>query len=135
MSDEEATSRWEDLHSHVVAQSAQAFVTTFLQRCLRANIEHLSGEGTGSTVATLDLSRLLPRYKHSDRRLILLDFEGTFWLNRDPRTTEFNPPKEALDAVRALADDMRNEVWLLSGLPIKGMLEKLAETLPNVGLV
>lgn len=133
MPEAEAKSRWEDLHSHVVAQSAQAFVTSFLQRCVRTNIEHLHGDVL--QIAALDVSRLLPGYRHSDRRLLLIDFEGTLWTDRDPRATTFNPPKEALDLVARLAKDMRNEVWLLSGLPVKGMMEKVAETVPGIGIV
>ncbi|KAG1717983.1 hypothetical protein EDB19DRAFT_2031824 [Suillus lakei] len=40
MSDEEALSKLEDLHNHVVTQTAQTFVTSFLSRCLRAHTEH-----------------------------------------------------------------------------------------------
>ena len=82
MSDEEARSRWEvrvyiaasiiayifnlsknqDLHNHVITQIAQAFVTTFLNRCVRAHIDHMQDDSI--SVPQLDLSRVLPRYKH-----------------------------------------------------------------------
>ncbi|KZT69420.1 glycosyltransferase family 20 protein [Daedalea quercina L-15889] len=135
MSDEEATSRWEDLHNHVVTQSAQAFVTSFLVRCLRANIDHLQGDA--AEVASLDVSLLLPRYRHSTKRLLLIDFEGTMW-TRDMRKlsrAEFNPPKEAIEVLNRLAEDPKNEVWLLSGLPVKGMLDIVAEMAPKIGIV
>ncbi|KAI0056939.1 alpha-trehalose-phosphate synthase [Artomyces pyxidatus] len=129
MDDEEAFSRWEDLHNHVVTQTAQAFVTSFLTRCLRTNIEHLQGD---STVAHLDIPRLLPRYKHSQRRLILIDLEDTLWL-RHPRKIGAIPT-EALDVVKRLSEDVKNEVWLLSGLTVKE-LEEVASAVPRVGLV
>ncbi|THH17685.1 hypothetical protein EW146_g3181 [Bondarzewia mesenterica] len=132
MDDKEAFSRWEDLHGHVVTQTAQAFVTSFLTRCLRTNIEHLQGDS--QLVARFDFPRVLPRYKHSHRRLLLIDFEDTLW-NRDPRDRTFNPPADALAVVGKLADDPKNEVWLLSGLPVKGALEEVAKTIPKVGLV
>ncbi|KAH7916908.1 hypothetical protein BV22DRAFT_1135904, partial [Leucogyrophana mollusca] len=66
MSDEEALSHWEDLHNHVVTQTAQTFVTSFLIRCVRANTEHVS-QTILSSVAPLDTARLLPRYKHSSK--------------------------------------------------------------------
>jgi trehalose-6-phosphatase len=34
-----------------------------------------------------------------------------------------------------LAEDRRNDVWLLSGLPVKGVMEKVAELVPNIGLM
>ena len=127
----------QDLHNHVVTQSAQAFVTSFLVRCLRANIEHTQNAET-QTVATLDVNRVLPRYRHSQKRLVLIDFEGTIW-QRDPAALalrgEFDPPQEAIDALNKLAEDPRNEVWLLSGLQVKGALEKIAEAAPKIGIV
>ncbi|KAI5117721.1 hypothetical protein M0805_006207 [Coniferiporia weirii] len=137
MDAEECRARWRDLHAHVVTQTAQAFVSAFLTRCLRVHLEHEraaqdDGLGTGRT-PSFDVSCVLPRYRYARRRLVLVDFEGTLWL-RDPRVRTFDPPKDALDVMRALSDDERNEVWLLSGLPIGGALDKIARELPKVGL-
>ncbi|KAI0789217.1 glycosyltransferase family 20 protein [Abortiporus biennis] len=135
MSDEECLSRWEDLHNHVVTQSAQAFVTSFLVRCLRANLEHQSD---ALAVADLDVQSVLPRYKHSRKRLLLIDFEGTVWLNRDPKalvTGTFDPPEDALKVLNKLSEDPKNEVWLLSGLQVKGALEEVAKITPKIGIV
>ena len=136
MSDEEAMTRWKDLHAHVVTQTAQAFVTGFLTRCLRVHLEHenqVEGDGSRRSVEKLDVASVLPRYRHSAKRLVLVDFEGTLWL-RDPRSRTFDPPDEALDVLRALAEDDRNDVWLLSGLPIGGALDRIAEEFPSIGL-
>ncbi|GBE87033.1 Putative alpha,alpha-trehalose-phosphate synthase [UDP-forming] 100 kDa [Sparassis crispa] len=135
MSDDEATSRWEDMHNHVVTQSAQTFVTSFLLRCLRASIEHLRGDTVD--VAELDVARILPRYRHSQKRLLLIDFEGTIW-QRDMRSIisgAFDPPADAIRLLNRLAEDSRNEVWLLSGLQVKGVLEVAAKAAPQVGIV
>jgi trehalose 6-phosphate synthase/phosphatase len=136
MSDGEALSRWEDLHNHVVTQTAQAFVTSFLKGCVRANTEV---QPELAAVPTLDLARLLPRYKHSHKRLLLIDFEGTVWqrdLSRAGLTSAvFAPPQDALDLLNKLAEDRRNEVWLLSGLPVAGKLDQIADKLPKVGIV
>ena len=98
------------------------------------------------TIATLDVARVLPRYRHSQRRLLLIDFEGTIW-QRDIRTIarnagvlagarrEFVPPEEAIRLLNKLAEDPRNQVWLLSGLPVKGMLDVVAEKAPGIGIV
>ncbi|KAH8112031.1 glycosyltransferase family 20-domain-containing protein [Phellopilus nigrolimitatus] len=112
MGDEEARSRWRDLHAH--------------------HEKAAEGDAVGRA-PSLDVSLLLPRYRHARKRLILVDFEGTLWL-RDPRSRAFDPPHEALDVLKALAEDERNDVWLLSGLPIGGNLDKVARDLPDVGL-
>jgi len=118
----------------VVTQTAQAFVTSFLTRCLRMNIEHQQGD---TLIASLDLALLLPRYRHSQRRLILIDFEDTLW-QRNPRRQDAGQgeviPSEAIEVVKRLSENGRNEVWLLSGLPVK-TLDAIAKQLPKVGFV
>lgn len=118
----------------MVTQTAQAFVTSFLTRCLRVNIEHQQGD---AQVASLDLALLLPRYRHSQRRLLLIDFEDTLWEQNPRRQRESKGegiPAEAIEVVKRLSEDSRNEVWLLSGLPVK-MLDGVAKDTPKVGLV
>ncbi|KAJ7693561.1 alpha,alpha-trehalose-phosphate synthase [Mycena rosella] len=136
MSDEEALSRWEDLHSHVTTQTGQAFVTTFLSRCLRSHTEqHLQSH---QAAPTLDMSRVLPRYKHSAKRLVLLDFEGTLWTRPKPGApadSENAGLERALEVLKRFAQDRRNDVWLLSGLPVKGVLTRIATEVPRIGLV
>ena len=137
MRDSEALSRWEDLHNHVVTQTAQAFVTSFLTRCLRANTEH-TAQTDLSMVPVVDMGRLLPRYKHSSKRLLLLDFEGAVWIRDMTRAgllAPFEPQQEALALLKRFSDDPRNEVWLLSGLPMKGVLDKIAQAVPGIGIV
>jgi hypothetical protein len=131
------TSVQQDLHNHVITQTAQAFVTSFLTRCLRAHTEHIQGDQTD--VPLLDISRVLPRYKRSQRRLILVDFEATLWRRDISRAgllcNAFAPPKESLEVLTKLADDRRNDVWLLSGLPVKEMMDKVAALVPQIGIV
>lgn len=132
----EALSRWEDLHNHVVTQTAQAFVTSFLTRCIRANSEHLHADI--DSVDTLDLGRLIPRYRHSQRRLLLIEFEGTLWqrdISREALLAPFTPEQDAVDVLKKLSEDPKNEVWLLSGLPVKDKMEKVAEQVPKIGIV
>lgn len=136
MSDDEALSRWKDLHNHVVTQTAQAFVMSFLTRCLRANTEH-TAQTDLSMVPVVDMGRLLPRYKHSSKRLLLLDFEGVIWIRDMSRAgllAPFEPQQQTLALLNRFAGDPRNEVWLLSGF-VKGVLDKIAATVPGIGIV
>ncbi|KAF8153874.1 glycosyltransferase family 20-domain-containing protein [Crassisporium funariophilum] len=149
MGDEEARSRWEDLHNHVTTQTAQTFVTSFLNRCLRAHTEHSHSQQDADALAVPSLSQnlplLLPRYKHSRKRLILIDFEGTLWQRDLSRAGlvgmakgEYDFPEEAVRVLGKLADEAggRNEVWLLSGLKVgEGVLERVRERVPRVGIV
>jgi trehalose 6-phosphate synthase/phosphatase len=119
-----------------VTQTAQAFVTSFLTRCIRANSEHLQTDV--SAVAKLDLARLLPRYKHTQRRLLLIEFERTLWQRDNSRAgllSPFSPQQDVIDLLNKLAQDGKNEVWLLSGLPVNCMMEVVAEKVPEIGIV
>jgi hypothetical protein len=137
----EASARWEDLHAHVAAQSAQTFVTAFLQRTLRAAIERARAGGDGDADAVgvcLECSLVQTRYRHSAARLLLLDLEVTLWRGRDPRkkVDDEEVPEPVRAVLRRLADDARNEVWVLSGLTT-ALLDKLrvAAAIPAVGIV
>ena len=81
---------------------------------------------------------------------MLVDFEGTLWMRDLTKKGvldlvgavgpggERELPKEVEEAVNVLAklaDDRKNEVWLLSGLRVKGVLEAVAEKVPKVGIV
>ncbi|KDQ16896.1 glycosyltransferase family 20 protein [Botryobasidium botryosum FD-172 SS1] len=133
--DDEALSRWKDLHEHVNTQTAQAFVTSFLTRCLRAHLEHQ--ERQPETIPILDIPAILPKYRAANRRLLLIDLEGTLW-SEDPKIVNdagFAPPTEAVDLLKRLSNNPANSVWALSGLPVEGVLDKLAAAVPNVGFV
>jgi trehalose 6-phosphate synthase complex regulatory subunit len=111
-------------------------VTSFLTRCLRANIEHTTQTDLNA-VPALSTNLLLPRYKHSPRRLLLLDFEGTLWrpdMSRAGLLAPFTPPEGAVELLKKFTANKRNEVWLLSGLPVKS-LEQVAARAPGVGMV
>ena len=93
-----------------------------------------------ANVLPLDLGRVIPRYKHSQRRLILIDFEDTLW-ERDPlverqreKEGRFEPPVGTVDAVEKLSLNPKNEVWLLSGLSKKA-LDEVNKLIPKVGLM
>ncbi|KAJ2921413.1 hypothetical protein H1R20_g15685, partial [Candolleomyces eurysporus] len=154
MSKDEAKSRWEDLHNHVTTQTAQSFITTFLNRTLRSHAAHIASLSQSSSdpdsVPVFNLSRLLPRYKHSMKRLILIDFEGTLWrrdlskegmqnwmLRKEPEWSEDDEawPKESVELLKSLAEDKKNEVWVLSGLARTGILGKLTKVAPKVGII
>ncbi|GLB44271.1 putative trehalose-phosphatase [Lyophyllum shimeji] len=168
MSDEEALTRWEDLHNHVTTQTAQAFVTSFLNRTLRAHAEDLA---PNAEVPVFDVARVLPRYRHSRKRLVLVDLEGCLWRrdlsreglvrmeedyrlagrgvnkvngekhgegekeDKEGEAERVSVPEEALKVLERLVEDRRNEVWLLSGLRVTGVLERIAERIPRLGIV
>jgi hypothetical protein len=51
------------------------------------------------------------------------------------RTNKSGPPEDVMNVLKRLVEDQKNEVWLLSGLRVKGVLERVAERLPGMGIV
>ncbi len=140
--------RWEELLGWVEEQSAQKFVTGFLGRCSRAWQEHQRGtDGNSGSVEVLDKSkigRVLVQWRHCKRRLALVDLEGTLWDREKFRSKmKFKKGVDVLDpglraaieVLRCLNADKRNEVWVLSGLTVQGALGVVAKELPDIGIV
>jgi len=158
MSDEEAASNWlvsatrlrpidfllnlavhKDLHRHVAAQTAQTFTNSFLTRVVRAYNDHQRGTDLES-VAQFDVSRVLTQYKYSAKRLLLLDLEDTLWTRKTSagfikQGTPFTVPQSVFDVLNKLKSDPKNEIWVLSGLPIKDGMDQVADNVPGVGLM
>ncbi len=51
------------------------------------------------------------------------------------RDKGFEMPEEVVKMLAALLADEKNVVYILSGLPVEGALDKVAQALPDVGLV
>lgn len=150
MSRDEARTRWKELHKHVVTQTAQAFVAGFLTRCLRANGEHIchKDQASAGDVRALDKKVVLDKWSShpKGRKLILVDWEGTLvgdylpagapgaTLERDgQKEEEF---KAAIAVLKKLvAQEEKNEVWLLSGLPTKVLDRITKEVGGRIGIV
>ncbi|KAK1233197.1 Trehalose-6-P synthase/phosphatase complex subunit [Marasmius sp. AFHP31] len=145
MSSEEAHSRWEDLQGHVIGQSAQAFVIGFLSRCLRASQEeeHSDDDEEGGR-RELDVKKVISRWKHGKARLVAVDWEGglvseeqhlqegevnTEKVKRDEEETR------AIEVLKALVKDPRNEVWLLSGYSRKQLARVGQEVGGRLGII
>lgn len=147
---DEARTRWEELHNHVITQTAQAFVVNFLTRCLRANGEHIFHKDIerAGAVRVLDEKAILNKWSSQTqgRKLILIDWEGTLIGDYLPAGAPGATPegeiqkeeefKAATTILKKLvAQEEKNEVWLLSGLPIK-VLERISKEVGGrIGIV
>ncbi|KAF9078707.1 glycosyltransferase family 20-domain-containing protein [Rhodocollybia butyracea] len=145
---DEAQTRWEELHKHVVTQTAQAFVAGFLARCLRANGEHICHKdpGRSGTVRVLDTKAVSDKWSSKERRLILIDWEGTLVGDylpagaHGPSSERDGQKEEEFQAAtmvlkQLVANEEKNEVWLLSGLPIKVLERVVKEVGGRIGIV
>ena len=70
---------------------------------LNANFRHLSKND------------LLDAYRHSKRRLIFLDYEGTILSCDSEDDKEIAPDQRLLKLLAALSDDCKNLIFIVSG--------------------
>jgi hypothetical protein len=134
----------QDLHAHVITQTAQSFVTAFLSCCIRVHAEHVRRNPLSIPVLPLSSevppssegNEALDKYQTAKNVLMLIDFERTLWRG-DPRLTYevgFVVPDQIVDVLKGLVTNKKNKVWLLSGLPVR-KLQKIADAVPGLGLV
>ncbi len=76
--------------------------------------------------------KILTSYKKAERRLLILDYDGTL-VPYAPIYSDAKPPKELLVLLKKLADDFKNEVVILSGRD-KDSLSKWIKV-PKIALV
>ena len=87
-----------------------------------------------TSVPRLSINSLAQQYKRSERRLFILDYEGTLvtWgpLNKIIPTS----PQRTLDVLNDLLLDERNTIYVMSGRRPEE-LDRLFRTVPNLGLI
>lgn len=61
--------------------------------------------------------------------------KSAMMMMRSGRGPMFEPPEATMRVLERMVGDPMNEIWVLSGLPVKGALERLVERVPSVGIV
>lgn len=98
------------LYKRVTTNTVQHWSKKFLDR-LMVNLESFN-----QSIATpaLDRVRLLSQYKRAKRRLFMFDYDGTLTpIVKDPQAAI--PSDRVTRTIKTLAQDKRNNVWIISG--------------------
>lgn len=132
MPDEEKEARWNKLYKAVNHHTGAHWFTEFMTRLDRVYDEQHRRDQT--SVPRLSINTLAHQYKRSERRLFILDYEGTLvsWgpLNKIIPTS----PQRTLDVLNDLLLDQRNTIYVMSGRRPEE-LDRLFRTVPNLGLI
>ena len=110
MSDEERAIQHRKLYKHVVTNTVQEWTKTYLDRLL------LNVASFNQTLGTpvLDRGAMLDCYKKAKRRLFMFDYDGTLTpIVQDPQAAV--PSDRIVRTIKTLAQDPRNNVWIISG--------------------
>ncbi|PHH71527.1 hypothetical protein CDD80_5223 [Ophiocordyceps camponoti-rufipedis] len=110
MADEARTEMHDRLYGHVCRHDAQSWMTRLIRKACS-----VLAEATIATTPPLDRALLLGRYRAArGRRLFMLDYDGTLTpIVREPSAAI--PSQRVVEALRLLAADSRNAVWIISG--------------------
>jgi len=112
MGDEEKQSRWGKLYEAVLHHTGSHWASEFLTRLDRVYEEQHRRDQT--LVPRLSIPTLAKQYKRSQRRLFILDYEGTL-VNWGP-VNQIIPvsPQRTLDVLNDLLVDPANTIYVMS---------------------
>lgn len=132
MSDEEKEQRWTKLFEAVNHHTGSHWFTEFMSRLDRVYEEQHRHDQT--SVPRLSMHILVQQYSQSERRLFILDLEGTL-VSWGP-VNQIIPvsPQRTLDVLNDLLLDERNTIYVMSGRRPEE-LDRLFRRVPNLGLI
>ena len=132
MSAEERTQRWTALRDIVAKQTADSWLNTFLQSLQKAHEQHTRQHTTA--IPRLSVNELAAKYKTANKRLFMLDFEGTLVHHGSPKSIPFINPQRTITALNSLLEASENIVYVMSGRKPEE-LESLFTRVPGLGLI
>jgi trehalose 6-phosphate synthase complex regulatory subunit len=132
MNDQERKTRWHGLYGSVMHHTAMHWYLSYTQHLEQVWKEHSSRETTA--VPRLSFADLSEKYQAAERRLFILDYEGTLASWGDPTSIILTTPKRAIDVLNDLIDDLKNTVYVVSARMPEEM-ERLFRRVPGLGLI
>lgn len=130
--EEERKQVWIELHRAVLQNSTSNWVKSFNETLNRVWNEQSSREIMA--VPRLSFSKLQLRYREANRRLIIVDYEGTLASWGSPKSIIVTTPQRAITALTELTDDPKNVVFVMSSRMPEEM-ERLFRMVANLGLI
>lgn len=132
MTDSEKTSRWKKMQDVVMTQTGGKWANELIKTLTKVYAEHASR--ASSSVPRLSVTRLAEKYKKADRRVFILDYEGTLAPHRTSTGVALSSPQRVLDSLNELMADSKNIIYVMSGRRPEE-LETTFRTLPTLGLI
>jgi trehalose 6-phosphate synthase/phosphatase len=116
------------LYEYVTTHTVSTWTNNFLKRLLT----NLTSFSQSDLTPVLDRKKLLSKYHSSSKRLFMFDYDGTLTpIVKDPNAAI--PTDRVLRTLKALAEDHRNNVWIISGRDAS-FLEEWMGHIPELGL-
>ncbi|CEJ93761.1 Putative Trehalose phosphate synthase subunit [[Torrubiella] hemipterigena] len=132
MDEEEKKARWDFLYNAVVVHTGSHWCSEFLGRLDRAyDTQHRRDQ---TSVPRLSIPTATAKYNQSERRLFILDYEGTL-VSWGP-VNQIIPvsPQRTVDVLNELLLDQRNTIYVMSGRRPEE-LDRIFQRVSNLGLI
>ncbi|KAI1811638.1 glycosyltransferase family 20 protein [Poronia punctata] len=132
MSEEEKAARWSSLREVVSHHTGSHWFTEFLSKLDQSyEVQHRHDQ---VSVPRLNLNQLSKLYRQSERRLFLLDHEGTLIPTETAKDRVPANPQRTLAVLNDLVYDPRNVVFVMSARR-PDELDRLFRLAPNLGFI
>ena len=132
MTPTEREKRWNAMYDVVIEQNAVRWYEQYLEDLEHAWKEHRVRDST--SVPRLSVSTTKSKYQKAEKRLIILDYEGTLASWGSPTDIILTTPKRSVDVLNDLADDKKNIVYVMSSRTPEEM-ERLFRQVSGIGLI
>ena len=132
MGGQERKTRWHGLYGSVMHHTAMHWYQSYVQQLEQVWKEHSSRETTA--VPRLSFTAVSEKYQAAERRLFIIDYEGTLASWGAPTSIVLTTPKRAIDVLNDLIENPQNTVYVMSSrMPEE--LERLFRQVPGLGLI
>lgn len=132
MSQSEKRRRWHELSDAVMHHTGGRWFKSFTEQLDKVWNEH--SQRDCASIPRLSCTSLKQKYAASQRRLFILDYEGTLASWGSPSSIIQSTPHRALGVLNDLLDDPCNTVYVMSGCMPEEM-ERLFRQVPGLGLI
>ncbi|KAJ9668805.1 Trehalose-6-P synthase/phosphatase complex subunit [Coniosporium apollinis] len=131
MSPVEKERRYNKMRDVVVHHTGEYWCNTLVEALAKVHEEQYMRDTM--SIPRLSVSQVSQQYKSSQKRLFILDYEGTL-AHGSPTPALLTSPQRVLDALNDLLMDTRNIVYVMSGRTPEE-LERLFSRVANLGII
>lgn len=132
MSPEEKERRYTKLSNVVHHQTGDYWASRLSDALAKASKEQFSRDAM--SIPRLSVTSLAQKYKEAERRVFILDYEGTLATYGTDSTVVLTSPQRVLDTLNELLSDKKNIVYVMSGRTPEE-LQRLFRQVPNLGVI
>lgn len=132
MTEAEKKRRWHELYGAVMHYTGRRWYKTFIDQL--DTVWYEQSKRDGASIPRLSYDLVQQKYHNSQRRLFILDYEGTLAAWGAPSSIIQATPRRALGVLNDLIDDPRNTVYVMSSRMPEEM-ERLFRQVPGLGLI